>query len=188
MDSLFFFQDIRPASPAGATAQVICILITFAHIIFKSLVSAWYWESRTLMGEIYGLSPPINTIIHGCVACVTLMEIAFNWVFFFFSSSKSLASFSWSISGSSSVTSTHAVCQHRGSPSVALRGLQAVCLLIQMESHRKCLFFKCNLQSRFESLFKRPKMNIFKIVSILMVTYYRQRFPWTIIRGFFLYQ
>ncbi|KAM7235541.1 hypothetical protein CapIbe_012727 [Capra ibex] len=29
--------------------------------------------------------------------------------------------------------------------------------------YRKCLLFKCNLQSRFESLFKRPKMNIFKI-------------------------
>lgn len=29
-------------------------------------------------------------------------------------------------------------------------------------------------------------MNIFKIVSIVMVTYYRQRFPWTIIRGIFV--
>lgn len=70
---------------------------------------------------------------------------------------------------------------------MALKGLQAVCLLIQMESRRKCLFFKCNLQSRSESLFKRPKMNIFKIVSIVMVTYYRQRFPWTIIRVVFFF-
>lgn len=50
----------------------------------------------------------------------------------------------------------------------SLRGLQVVCQLIQMESHRKMLFFKYYLQSRFESILKRPKKNIFKIVSMVM--------------------
>ena len=76
--------------------------MAFAHI-FKSLVSAWYCESRTSIGEIYGLFPPINTIIHGCVVCATLMDIAFNWVSgWFFSSSNSLASSSCYINRSSS--------------------------------------------------------------------------------------
>ena len=39
-NELCFVQDIRWELPAGATSQVICILMTFAHIIFKSLVSA----------------------------------------------------------------------------------------------------------------------------------------------------
>lgn len=60
--------------PPGQLKETICIPATVVHIIFKSLVSVSYCESRSLIRGIYGLSPLIKTINHGGAEGFELMD------------------------------------------------------------------------------------------------------------------